>query len=284
MDPACAGRRWRQNASRNSVEEFGSPACAGETWRHLPRDAPRCWVDPRVRGEAHALATPSLRPHGSIPACAGRPPLRQALREVHVEGRSPACAGRPKRVQRRVNTPLEVRVPACAGRDRLQSRQLASRGPVDPLACAGRPRPRAPAGGHPRSIPACAGRRIASRERGGQRVDPRVRGETACARLCPCLAGSIPRAAGETLGSRDAITPCFRSIPACAGRLGGGGVVGRFDGSIPACAGDHEAGLDADRGLARGRSPRARGGQPEGPGCATAAVDPRVRGGDTDLA
>ena len=226
----------------------------GETFFRISSHPRVYGRSPRVRGN-HAHPKLNDVEVGSIPACAGKPPLATArYLPVKVDprvcgetmSRRPGIAyewGRSPRV--RGNLPRasfsaggQGSIPACAGKPgRLERRAEALR--VDPRVCGetiteqnqkieeegrsprvrGNRRPDRQAHRCRGSIPACAGKPSMMRRRcTPPRVDPRVCGETSdVGERCDSAGGRSPRVRGNHLLRRYVPTKP-RSIPACAGK------------------------------------------------------------------
>ena len=239
-------------------DEGPSPRVRGSLawWCWCP---PRAGVHPRVCGEASVPASgsrysmgPSPRVRGShfgtrrvaeydgsIPACAGKPPVGapsprpatvhprvcgEALRPSSTTptglGPSPRVRGSPEAARR--HRALPGSIPACAGKP---AREVSS-GPfawVHPRVCgeahSAEERRRSVKG----SIPACAGKPSSSvRVDAMSRVHPRVCGEAVgYSALGVCVSGPSPRVRGSR--SHTPVGICWPgSIPACAGKPASG--------------------------------------------------------------
>ena len=110
-----------------------------------------------------------------------------------------------------------------------------------------------------RSIPACAGEPPPYRWRAGSPgVYPRVCGGTPLVRVFGGrIAGLSPRVRGNPPEEKE-ITPCPRSIPACAGEPDRGAAGGRQCGVYPRVCGGTPLRLSS-AGSGQGLSPRVRG-------------------------
>ena len=240
--------------------------------------------------------------HGSIPACAGEPPLRGHFAGIPwVYPR--VCGGTPWITSPALNRPglsprvrgnhlipagiaqREGSIPACAGEPVTGVSYPGASG-VYPRVCGGTPHP------HPhrlcvlglsprvrgnrvlavlavtpeRSIPACAGEPLRTRIcRTGQTVYPRVCGGT----LSPVdytytLDGLSPRVRGNP-SIELPTTDYTRSIPACAGEPPGRtGRNGKHRVYPRVCGGTAITVAGPEKAF--GLSPRVRGNQPRGRG------------------
>ena len=189
--PACAGkpRRGHDHPEGSRVD----PRVCGETKGRIAD-----WIlpkgrSPRVRGN-HPLPAVPPAPTGSIPACAGKPPL-------------PPWARAWIRVDPRV----------CGETTQQQSGQHSPRGRSPRVR--GNPDKRLSSDMADRSIPACAGKPRPGRGAAAPRaVDPRVCGETdRMALAIEAHHGRSPRVRGNHhLGAVEIDRE--GSIPACAGK------------------------------------------------------------------
>ncbi len=251
-------------------------------------------LSPRVRGNPGG-PRPGAARRGSIPACAGEPPMvsstacllavyprvcggtmASAAAEMTLPGLSPRVRGN------RTHRPHQLRrgrsIPACAGEPGRGSTRCRGRG-VYPRVCGGTHSPSLsvlhPAGLSPRvrgnrnreyerlagrrSIPACAGEPASTEPRlSPPKVYPRVCGGTRLASAGRAPAGGLsPRVRGNRL-SHHRFIAAVRSIPACAGEPG------------PEQAGPGQ----------RGVYPRVCGGtnRPASPVWKRRGLSPRVRG------
>ena len=189
--PACAGKPC--SGFRSSLCSWVHPRVCGETMMAIGAMKLASGPSPRVRGNLHGGGD-ALRDAGSIPACAGKPPVPSggtSTAEVHprvcgetsspmdssqrLNGPSPRVRGNPERGG--VRRTDEGSIPACAGK---------------PGCC---PSPPAPAGVHPR---VCGETRSVL----GEVVNisgpsPRVRGNRRSGRRYRGGRGSIPACAGK---------------------------------------------------------------------------------------
>ena len=295
--PSPRVRGSPSNPSDGGATTGSIPACAGK-----PHPGGLCCdqerVHPRVCGEASVSRPATHRIQGPSPRVRGSPVLAEIPRYLH--GSIPACAGKPPRCCQRQRA---ARVhPRVCGEAHV-GRTSAARTPGPS------PRVRGSRGGgladrvRRGSIPACAGKPTPQpRQRGHVRVHPRVCGEALgdLVVLRPG-AGPSPRVRGSHVFDPDALA-AEGSIPACAGkpssrpRIRCGGQVHprvcgesphdvavepRVLGSIPACAGKPpprppptgrprvhprvcgEAEIDIwNADSLTGPSPRVRGSQP----------------------
>ncbi len=310
--PRARGSQVRDVALH--VDRRSIPACAGEPARRC-RGAFGSSVHPRVRGGAqqrHDGLPPLLGPsprargsrprrngradaRGSIPACAGEPPLPgwpDPPDRVHprVRGgaprgrmRTPARCGPSPRARGSPGKALDLRtrdgsIPACAGEPvgRLGDLRCTTvhprvRGGAEweyaARAGQGGPSPRARGSRRGRwrwrgccgSIPACAGEPVErARYPRPDGVHPRVRGGAGRFALAEReTAGPSPRARGSPARRRP--RGCAdRSIPACAGEPAPSARRGRIGEVHPRVRGGAERVADVWDELG-GPSPRARG-------------------------
>ena len=192
--PACAGEPAAGAADATSPRVYprvcgGTPCCV------VRMDIAR-GLSPRVRGNLSQAVSGQARP-GSIPACAGEPPVPPAHKcdmQVYPRVCGGTCAINHPSSKRRGLSP---RV-----RGNLGKGVLYEQGGRSIPACAGEPfteeLTEVSFGVYPR---VCGGTRGASRGRsiwGG--LSPRVRGNRAPALPQRSLAGSIPACAGEPPG------------------------------------------------------------------------------------
>ncbi len=293
--PRARGRPHDAIQITNSPRSI--PACAGETSRSAGGfRAPG--VDPRVRGGDRSSSTSraissgrSPRARGRLPVPGSTPPLRRSIPACAGETARRGCRDRPSRVDPRVRGGDASVVPNAT---RARGRSPRARG---------RPPSRDWRSGRAGSIPACAGETWWRRSsRRPSRVDPRVRGGDASARMISRAGmGRSPRARGRRC-TQEAAALGQGSIPACAGETSSATCTAPLPRVDPRVRGGDSSG--SWRGLrVGGRSPRARGrpvfnsswaanmgsipacaGETEGfPRSASCArVDPRVRGGDSN--
>ena len=292
VHPACAGKPCRARSTWEATRVH--PRVCGEACGTFSNKSPATGPSPRVRGSLEAIAEASGIT-GSIPACAGKPLILDALVAmlwVHPRvcgeaprwaGRGCSCRGPSPRVRGSLG-PVDLRlprpgsIPACAGKP--------CGGPtrrgllwVHPRVCGearctrvprrirpgpsprvrGSPSPCAPAPLGRGSIPACAGKPTPRRwPRRRRRVHPRVCGEAALtAPPGDRGRGPSPRVRGSPLhpAPRDHL---IGSIPACAGkpRSPSGSATGRW--VHPRVCGEAAARWWSP-GRGRGPSPRVRG-------------------------
>ena len=203
-NPRLVARRWLGSGS--------IPACAGEPGcprrgRALPWVYPRVCggtrgvaaqyaqtggLSPRVRGNRIAVAVP-VQYQGSIPACAGEPPLfRQTWRWTRVYPR------------------------VCGGTGGLSGFTPGAKG-LSPRVRGNRPNA-PPTTTPPGSIPACAGEPLIPLcDQVRHRVYPRVCGGTPIqVTMMRDITGLSPRVRGNR-ANRQIRIQRRRSIPACAG-------------------------------------------------------------------
>ena len=259
--PACAGEPTRRAAPPGPARVY--PRVCGGTWSLTAAPARIGGLSPRVRGNR------GVHPHrarrlGSIPACAGEPPLsvhHGLLRRVYprvcggtlwpgpraagAAGLSPRVRGNPADLIG--GTAEDGSIPACAGEPiTLATSPIVTW--VYPRVCGG--------------TPSHGGRRLHC-----QGLSPRVRGNRPRRSTRRRSAGSIPACAGE---------PCRGAAASCAARVyprvcggtaawnpvstackglsprvrGNRQVVGPREtrvGSIPACAGEPRPGIRSRR-------------------------------------
>ena len=290
--PACAGEPRRRRVLAGPARVYprvcGGTASCRRPFRTRPGLSPRVRGNPVHRNGREVVG-------GSIPACAGEPPVRPgtASRSTvyprvcggttrtgawagRVVGLSPRVRGNPTPPARRAIRPGSI--PACAGEPAM-SPALHAASRVYPRVCGGTggasfqdmearglsPRVR---GNHPvsvvdpatgGSIPACAGEPARRMPRAsGSRVYPRVCGGTCpfpTRRICPM--GLSPRVRGNPRQPHPP-RPAKRSIPACAGEPARSGSAPRARRVYPrVCGGTllHRRELIDHPGL----SPRVRG-------------------------
>ena len=250
--PACAGKPRRTRAAPRTAAVH--PRVCGEADVDARAHVSVTGPSPRVRGSLPGLAG-GRDGHGSIPACAGKPPaMGRKTGEYRVHPRvcgeadprrcAPAVVGGPSPRVRGSRRPAHTirgslgSIPACAGKPRRRPSRSRS-GAVHPRVCGEAPRRGGPrwsaSGPSPRvrgsrarpiipsiahgSIPACAGKPASAS--GGQRgcgVHPRVCGEACRPRLRPrARAGPSPRVRGSP-GRGTGAQLSVWSIPACAGK------------------------------------------------------------------
>ena len=189
-------------------------------------------LSPRVRGNPLPKCC-LLQILGSIPACAGEPPL--AVGPYVVTGVYPrVCGGTPStRPHHNVRRGLSPRV-----REPIPS-WASTRAPrVYPRVCGG-----TPAGWYSKGS--------------NEGLSPRVRGNPQASPFQMSSPGLSPRVRGNLRSSGHA-RRCLGSIPACAGNPPDGGSRPTLNLSIPACAGEpryHRSRSPVGMGL----SPRVRG-------------------------
>ena len=210
-------------------------------------------LSPRVRG--NLFQAPQFRPSmGSIPACAGEPPIDNRTRDVPpvyprvcggttlTDSLIPSMCGLSPRVRGNPNTNDRTAggygsIPACAG-EPIPSTPVPAINGVYPRVCGGT-YSKHPSSGHQwglsprvrgnlldrrrfrasfRSIPACAGEPKYSLDpTQPHKVYPRVCGGTVRTAPVPVVGwGLSPRVRGNLHGSKCLATH-GRSIPACAG-------------------------------------------------------------------
>ncbi len=198
--PACAGEPGSP-FSRRPCSEVYPRVCGGTSPWQESRLAPP-GLSPRVRGNHNGPAPrPSIT--GSIPACAGEPPLRPslapsatvyprvcggtsagALYSSIVVGLSPRVRGNPR--ARHSGRNRRGSIPACAGEPPCADAKLPPSA-VYPRVCGGTT-------GHVAGYGAAIG------------LSPRVRGNLALMPRPPASPGSIPACAGE---------PVLHQLPLC---------------------------------------------------------------------
>ena len=209
----------------------------GETILRLHMPMPLRGLSPRVRGN-HLRPEFFLWVWGSIPACAGKPPIRQLdcpMLKVY-----PRVCGETCKLHRGNSTSWGLS-PRVRGNLRFDTLYFWNCG----------------------SIPACAGKPALGRaDRNGLAVYPRVCGETDTDDiiLCPQL-GLSPRVRGN-LSCCSAQNARVRSIPACAGkpRTGDVGCSGVW--VYPRVCGE-TARMNRNFVSSGGLSPRVRGNRAE---------------------
>ena len=255
--PACAGEPCASSAPVRIARVYPR-VCGGTTARAISRCVIR-GLSPRVRGN-RAGGAAAARPSGSIPACAGEPggdatptsPTTVYPRVCGGTRTSTASSSVIRGLSPRVRGNLlpihcspssQGSIPACAG-EPIWPWALAAGWWVYPRVCGGTAPARFPPadgrglsprvrgnrahpGGARRSvgsIPACAGEPPARRAaRRSARVYPRVCGGTDMGgRLPTADDGLSPRVRGNHR-PKAGVGVGYRSIPACAGELGGGG-------------------------------------------------------------
>ena len=249
--PACAGEPSAMTVRCPALTVY--PRVCGGTPPSGPHGSCSGGLSPRVRGNRPA-PTRQRPGAGSIPACAGEPPLAgqgRAVRPVYprvcggtsdsghaaasgrglsprvrgnpvgalpadrAAGSIPACAGEPSAVRRRLGR-RQVYPRVCGG-THIFFMPLGSDRGLSPRVRGNPSRRGAPA--HRRwSIPACAGEPPAAVWPGcGQWVYPRVCGGTAHSESdTRCGQGLSPRVRGNPSVVR-AVARASGSIPACAG-------------------------------------------------------------------
>ena len=252
------------------------PARAGRSRRHTSRTS-RSWAHPRAGGAVSSGLTVGCAVPGSSPR--GRGGLRSARLRGALAGLIPARAGRSPRTRRRKTRPWAhpraggaVDVGKAVPTGARGSSPRGRGGPVGVIAQVDRgasgssPRGR---GGLDRDgdarhrrglIPARAGRsQSASPFRAAPRAHPRAGGAVSARFAVPSSApGSSPRGRGG-LRPLDHHRSRAGLIPARAGRSGGRHAQGRHRRAHPR-AGGAVGHHHAPHGLARGSSPRGRGG------------------------
>ena len=216
--PACAGEPWPRAGSPGRPWVY--PRVCGGTASRPTGGGALPGLSPRVRGNPADEAA-SIRPLGSIPACAGEPaPKIRSCNRSRVYPR--VCGG---------TSPLDSLSTVIAGlsprvRGNLRHHRLPPLALGSIPACAGEPRPhwraRSGSGVYPR---VCGGTITASavrRSRTG--LSPRVRGNPSPRGPVKAPSGSIPACAGEPLpGTENARvagvyprvcggTPCTRAV------------------------------------------------------------------------
>ena len=290
--PACAGKPYRPRLTTSYPRVH--PRVCGEARYHRNRRVPETGPSPRVRGSLLRLG--EVHPGvGSIPACAGKPELAEAIRgtgwvhpRVCGEAQSSASIGQPPpgpsprvRGSPGLSTTASAgrgSIPACAGKPGAQS-AVPRVGTVHPRVCGeaaswpqstsswmgpsprvrGSPRPCHVGHVEQGSIPACAGKPLeAGRAGHAERVHPRVCGEA----LLPLLVyvvwwGPSPRVRGSRVTAPSSILG-VGSIPACAGKPRRLGAVAGTATVHPRVCGEAASPLSMCSG-ATGPSPRVRG-------------------------
>ena len=166
------------------------------------------------RSPRHSTTVPEPS-RGSIPACAGKPPIpacRAVSRSWRSAGSIPACAGKPA-------TPWSTWVcrrvyPRVCGEARNPCRAFCAALGLSPRVRGSRYRGR-PSPPGPRSIPACAGKPPSPSWTGrGATVYPRGCGEAGTNLAIHIIrSGLSPRVRGSQADVDDRIS-CERSIPA----------------------------------------------------------------------
>ena len=229
--PACAGEP-RDRGGRDDSGMVYPRVCGGTPTSDDLHSLPQ-GLSPRVRGNL-ARARGSIDRTGSIPACAGEPPLQTArARRARVYPR--VCGGTIRSIRR---------IGMSMG---LSPRVRGNRNP-DLIFFGGSG-----------SIPACAGEpRSSTRGCQTSRVYPRVCGGTKHARThnVPC-SGLSPRVRGNR--DRDpGAADCRGSIPACAGEPSRGWARWLQSAVYPRVCGGTPTDPRVDT-LAEGLSPRVRG-------------------------
>ena len=188
--PACAGEPAPCCGGSSACRVY--PRVCGGTWPYDAGQLASTGLSPRVRGNPDRLAS-HLRVAGSIPACAGEPPL---IVDLHDDGGvyPRVCGGTPDQV------------PTSTSAQGLSPRVRGNRFPFVRWQCVGG------------SIPACAGEPLpASRFRRRPRVYPRVCGGTpARSSRRRTTSGLSPRVRGNRQRVRGLLEHAG-SIPACAG-------------------------------------------------------------------
>ena len=254
LSPRVRGNPARRRRRRRRPGSI--PACAGEPARRLP-DKPGRGVYPRVCGGTHQRVdgvggkrglSPRVRGNlltggrgggggGSIPACAGEPPLN-AVPAAAVKVYPRVCGGTA-----RASVPAAGVCglsPRVRGNHCTRLTSAAERG----------------------SIPACAGEPVRfpsqTRRRG---VYPRVCGGTSRGpATSPSDRGLSPRVRGNPAAPAAAILTS-RSIPACAGEPCRRRIAAGIPGVYPRVCGGTTPPWGVT-GAARGLSPRVRGNPP----------------------
>ena len=188
--PACAGEPKAQVPSGSGVTVYPR-VCGGTTVGDLVAVATE-GLSPRVRGNLGAWPDGDGR-RGSIPACAGEPPLDW-------------CGRRRPRVYPRVCGGTPHSVDAALYYDGLSPRVRGNQRRPGSIGLTGR------------SIPACAGEPNEIRQWASLLwVYPRVCGGTSRDEfLGHSCSGLSPRVRGNPVGDLGSHR-CLRSIPACAG-------------------------------------------------------------------
>ena len=251
LSPRVRGNRKRRQGIRIAARSI--PACAGEPER-LRRGPAWARVYPRVCGGTDPKGDPSGSLGGLSPRVRGNPsptPSQPLLRRS-----IPACAGEPRR-QTSVPGAYQVYPRVCGGTGAglATDRQRAG---LSPRVRGNRVYVKMDIGGV-RSIPACAGEPGLDGLLGGlRRVYPRVCGGTRRRRprqrtgdgLSPRVRGN--RSHCQTSGRSR------RSIPACAGEPGQAPPGLRVRGVYPRVCGGTVAALYRRPGV-QGLSPRVRG-------------------------
>ena len=197
-----------------SVHHFhGSiPACAGEPEpRHQLREP--FAVYPRVCGGTPGIAWPTAELEGLSPRVRGNPRLLGS--QGSVEGSIPACAGEPPILPRSSGQPGVY--PRVCGGTLLEPSRFTRREGLSPRVRGNHVGSGQTAEGK-RSIPACAGEPMwGLRKRRRQQVYPRVCGGTRWRGAFPHRReGLSPRVRGNPRWNGGGAS-LVRSIPACAG-------------------------------------------------------------------
>ena len=250
--PACAGEPYHDRLKFPTIRVY--PRVCGGTSSLIPKSRAILGLSPRVRGNREKEHGRSLR-SGSIPACAGEPPLRTKDRtqrgvyprvcggtweecflppnkeglsprvrgnlhwrgELEVlRGSIPACAGEPPWY---IGASLSTRVyPRVCGGTSISTSSTSQISGLSPRVRGNRNRPQTPPGPFG-SIPACAGEPFtAASWVSTPRVYPRVCGGTRTSETVMALA--------------EGLSPRVRRNPSPSLLLL------RYRGSIPACAGE----------------------------------------------
>ena len=249
--PACAGKPGCAAPRLRSGRVH--PRVCGETERERVRERLEPGPSPRVRGNPDPGRT-RRRMGGSIPACAGKPQLRQM--DARRAGVHPRVCGETTPVCRR---PPIGRGPSPRVRGNLRNRSRASASHRSIPACAGKPAhlPRPDGAGrvHPRVCGETVGDEVPLE--GVEGPSPRVRGNPVAYARRAAWVGSIPACAGN-LFQPDPCPNCGGSIPACAGKPSARGAASAFARVHPRVCGETLATMMLCSGP-RGPSPRVRG-------------------------
>ena len=252
--PACAGEPQPRQIRGSGGEVY--PRVCGGTSPSYGSEVTIRGLSPRVRGNP-ADTAPQGFAAGSIPACAGEPPVSAApppsppvyprvcggTAILHTAGQTawPGAGLSPRvRGNRHAGRKYQCQqgsIPACAGEPRELSREICSPR-VYPRVCGGTGSTTTPPaqsrGLSPRvrgnpvlspvlrkphgSIPACAGEPFLIITYSSNReVYPRVCGGTHCAAAPASLPGGLSPRVRGNRGAHPAPDGLGRSIPACAG-------------------------------------------------------------------
>ncbi len=272
--PACAGEP--QGIERQSALGGVYPRVCGGTCAVSSVLPPWAGLSPRVRGN-HPLGARTRLEQGSIPACAGEPPL--ALGAQHLPRVYPrVCGGTGKAWANSATTAgLSPRV---RGNPVPIAKKELGNGSIP--ACAGEPRPgcrRCPRTGvYPR---VCGGTAALIPE--GMSIEglsPRVRGNQGQEDPGAGGRGSIPACAGEPWGASESWIPPWVYPRVCGGTLGHELRPRHCHGLSPRVRGNRPPNEHTNIG---GGSIPACAGEPRRPGRRAGArrVYPRVCGGTT---